>query len=413
MEDRKNIQIKSIKRDIYFEYLKINNLNEKYNMICVDSDGYNFLIPDNYKIDYSGSYNIYETRGHIYFYNDRYKYNIDYIKKDYQDYLNHMNKKEKYIIKRFNNYRNQEFIEVFKGNFDSIYMYYNGYYFKIYSDHKFSLNEYFDMYFIFFSINDKSISNNIELLKELYFFSKNSIIFEYSGKNILESNLREYTDQIDFSSSDIIVYNNDEYIKYKDAKSIAEKISLNILENSNNVLSVDYIDSKWIINGKFKFGNIWNFSMGYISDYNEIINSNDFSIDDKKKMLSKIIVEKKYSLDGYLGTIKKEFYSFLRDYMSRELSYDLWNEYHIREFVNFELINEYNESLNDFSLYKLYMSNIYSDIKIFNDKLVMDSIVPENITISPNIYILCISGLNGLLNKIKIKFDEEFNLIYK
>ena len=412
MNDSKNIQIKSIKRDIYFEYLKINSVDDKYNLICVDSDGFSFLIPGNYRINYSKSYNIYGTKGHIYFYTDKYSYNIDYIKKDYNSYKEHMNKKNDFIIKKFTNYRNQEYIEVFRNNFDSIYMYYNNYYFKIYSNHKMSMNEYYDMYFILFSITDKAINNNIELLRELYFFSRNSIVFECDGKNILESNLKEYTDDIDICASDIVVYNNEEYIKYKNTKCIVEKISNNLLSD-NDDLSVNYVNSKWLISGSFRFGNIWNFDKGYISDYYEITDSNELDLDEKKDMLTKIIYEKKYSLDGYVGTIKKEFYSFLRDYMSRELTYNLWNEYHIREFVNFELIDEYNDTLNDFSLYKLYMSNIYSDIKLFNDKLVMDSIITDNITITPNLYILCVSGLNGLLNKIKIKFDEEFNLIFK
>ena len=90
MSEKKNIQIKSIKRDIYFEYLKVKSLNEKYNLVSVDSDGFNFLIPANYKIDYSGSYNIYDTKGHISFTSDKCSFNMDYTKKDHDEYNKHM-----------------------------------------------------------------------------------------------------------------------------------------------------------------------------------------------------------------------------------------------------------------------------------------------------------------------------------
>jgi len=413
MNDNKNIQIKSIKRDIYFEYLSIKSLKEKYNLVSVDSDGFNFLIPINYTIDYSGSYNIYDTKGHIYFSSDKSNFSLDYKKINYDDYKKHMDKKYDYVVRFFNNYRNQDFIEIYKNGYDRLYMYYNGYYFKIYSNHKLSMNEYYDMYFILFSINDKSISTNVELLRELYYLSKNSLKYACNDEDILTINLKEHTDNIDLNISDIVVYNNEDYIKYKNTKNKVNKISLSILSNNDDNINVDFINSKWVINGVFKFGNVWRFDKGFIKDYKEITESNELSLDEKKNMLTKIIVEKKYSIDGYIGPIKKEFYSFVRDYMSRELTYELWNEFHIREFVDFNLIDGYDESLNDFSLYKLYMSNIYSDKKIFIDKLVMDSIVTDSITITPDIYILCISGFNGLFNKIKIKFNEEFNLIFR
>lgn len=413
MIEKKNIQIKSLKRDIYFEYLELKNLEEKYHLISVDSDGYNFIIPANYRIDYLGSNNIYNTKGHIYFYNDKYTYNLDYIKKGYTDYKMHMDKSKNYITKSFKNYKDQEFIEMYKNNFDSIYMFYNGYYFKIYSNHKLSLNEYYDMYFILFSITNKKINSSIELLRELYFFSKNAIKYTCNGEDILKLNLKDYTDEIELTTSDIVIYNNEEYLNYKDTKKIAENMSINLLSNNDNELIIDYMNDKWLITGNFKFGSLCNFYKGYIRDYNEITDSLELSIEEKKDMLTKIIKEKQYELDGYTGSIKKEFYSFLRNYLNRELSYELWNEYHIREFVDFELVGDYNTTLNDFNLYKLFMSNIYSDIKIFNDKLVMDSIKTEDIVISPNFYSLCITALNGLLNRIKIKFNEEFNLIFK
>ena len=413
MNENKNIQIKSIKRDIYFEYLNIKSLKEKYNLVSVDSDGFNFLIPINYTIDYSGSYNIYDTNGHIYFSSDKSNFSLDYKKINYDDYKKHMDKKYDYVVRFFNNYRNQDFMEIYKNGYDRLYMYYNGYYFKIYSNHKLSMNEYYDMYFILFSINDKSISTNVELLIELYYLSKNSLKYPCNDEDILTINLKEHTDNINLSISDIVVYNNEDYIKYKNTKNKVNKISLSILSNNEDNINVDFINSKWVINGVFKFGNVWRFDKGFIKDYKEITESNELSLDEKKNMLTKIIVEKKYSIDGYIGPIKKEFYSFVRDYMSRELTYELWNEFHIREFVDFNLIDGYDESLNDFSLYKLYMSNIYSDKKIFIDKLVMDSIVTDSITITPDLYILCISGFNGLFNKIKIKFNEEFNLIFR
>ena len=66
--------MKDKKRDIYYEYLSINNYDAKYHLVSIDSIGYHLLIPSNYYIKYSRSTNNYDGIGHIQFYTEKNKY---------------------------------------------------------------------------------------------------------------------------------------------------------------------------------------------------------------------------------------------------------------------------------------------------------------------------------------------------
>ena len=43
---KRNIKVRDKRRDIYYEYMQLNNLDEVYHLVHVDSDEYNFLIPN-------------------------------------------------------------------------------------------------------------------------------------------------------------------------------------------------------------------------------------------------------------------------------------------------------------------------------------------------------------------------------
>lgn len=404
-----NSENASIKREIYYEYLELIDLNYKCHLVSVDSDNYNFIIPNSYQINYSKSNNNYNDSGHIYFYNSKHTYSLDYKKIDYELFKKTIGDN---IVKEFNNYKNHEFIEVNKNSLDYLYTYYQGYCYKIYSNHKLSINEYYDMYLILFSISKNKISKSVDILKELYYFNTNYVKSLCSDIDLLTEDLKKYDSQVDLDINSIIVYNDNEYLKYKDTKSKVEDISIKILSDINrDKLEVKQSDNKWCIDGSFNFGMFGNFYEGFMYNYDEITSSKELTDIEKKDILDKILNEKQYTIDGYSNKIKEEFYNYLIQYFDRNLTLKLWEEYHIREFINFELISNYDENMNEFSLYKLFMSNLYNNKYIFNEKVIMNSIKCEKIVIKPNTYNIYISALNNLFNSIKIKFDEEFDII--
>lgn len=404
-----NSENTNIKREIYYEYLELIDLNYKCHLVSVDSDNYNFIIPNSYQINYSKSSNNYEESGHIYFYNSKHTYSLDYNKKNYESFKNSISD---YIVKQFKNYKNHEFIEVVKNDIDYIYTYYQGYCYKIYSNHKLSINEYYDMYLILFSISKNKISKSIDFIKELYYLNTKYMNYLCNDINLLTTNLKKYDMEVNLDINDVIVYNDNEFLKYKNTKSRVEDISIKILSDINSdKLEVKEYDNKWHIDGVFCFGILGNFYEGIIINYDEITTSKELTKEEKKEILDKIINEKQYIVDGYNIKIKEVFYNYLISYFDRNLTLKLWEEYHIREFINFDIISNYDKDMNEFSLYKLFMSNLYNNKYLFNKDLIINSIKCERIVIKPNTYTIYISALNNLFNSIKIKFDEEFDII--
>ena len=397
------------RREIYYEYLELVNLNYKYHLISVDSDNFNFIIPNTYQIDYSKSSNNYEDNGHVYFNNSKHTYSLDYNKKSYDDFKNSISDE---IVKSFKNYKNHEFIEISKNDIDYIYTYYQGYCYKIYSNHKLSINEYYDMYLILFSISKNKINKSVEFLKELYYLNTNYVKCLCNDVDLLVDDLKKYDSQVELEINSIIVYNDIDYLKYKDTKSIVEDISIKLLSDIDSTkLEVKKIDNKWHIDGSFNFGMFGNFYEGFIYNYDEITSSKELSEREKKEILDKILNEKQYIIDGYSNKIKEEFYNYLVQYLDRNLTLKKWDEFHIREFINFDLISNYDENMNDFSLYKLFMSSLYNNKYLFNEKMINNSIKCEKIVIKPNTYNIYISAFNNMFNSIKIKFNEEFDII--
>lgn len=406
-----NNETKNVKREIYYEYLELIELNYKCHLVSVDSDNYNFIIPNSYQIDYSKSSNNYEESGHIYFFNSKHSYSLDYKKKDYDTFIKNIGDS---IVKRFKNYKNHEFIEINKNGVDYIYTYYRDYCYKIYSNHKLSINEYYDMYLILFSISKNKISKTIDLLKELYYFNTNYMKDLCNDIDLLTTNLKKYDTEVNIDINSIIIYNDNEYLKYKNTKSKVEDISIKILSDINSdKLEVKQYDKKWYINGSFNFGIFGNFYEGVLFNYDEITTSKELTEEEKKEILDKIINEKQYIVDGYNIKIKEEFYNYLVSYFDRNLTLNLWEEYHIREFINFDIMSNYDKDMNEFSLYKLFMSNLYNNKYLFNEELIINSIKCERIIIKPNTYSIYISALNNLFSSIKIKFNEEFDIINK
>lgn len=390
-------KIKNIKKSIYYEYIISNKYDFNFHLISIDSDDFNCIIPCTYQINYAQSNNSYNEKGHICFYNEKYNYTLDFNKKDYESFKIHMSHKEKDIKKRFTNYRNQLFYELINNNNEYIYMYYKNYYFKLYTNHKMSINEYYDMYLILMSISNEKISKNIELLKELYYFNDNGIYSICNDVDLISCNLTEYTKDIKLDENDYFIANDDDYLDYKSKQTKVDTISKDIISNvMNNNQNLD----------AFKFANLGSYNV-FVNGYDEIIESDELSINEKNTLIEKMVSQKQNETYSNKDKINNEFYDYLIKYLKNNLNYQLWDVYHVREFINND---KFDVSINDNDLYKVFMDNIDNE-EILNMKLVFDSIKSHELNIYPNKYILRLSLLNGLLNNLKIIFDEDYNLL--
>ena len=392
--------IRNIKKTIYYEYITLNRYNSKFHLVSIESDGFNCIIPDSYQIDYAQSNNNYNEKGHLYFFNDKYSYCLDYVKKDSNLFEKHMCNKEKDIVKKFTNYRFQKFYELYNNN-EYIYMYYEGYYFKLYTNHKMSINEYYDMYLILLSMSKDRISKDIELLKELVYFNENAIYSICNDVDLIKSNLKEFSLNIELNVEDVVVINDDTYLEYKSKQTRVDAISRELL---SSIINND--GKNLTISETFKFANLGTYNI-IVNDYFEIVDSEELNDSEKSSLIYKMIQQKQNETYSNKDKINNEFYNYIINYLNHNLTYQLWDLYHIREFIN---VDKYDNITNDEELYNAFMKDILLS-SVLNMKLVEDSIKTSIINIYPTKYILRLSIFNGLLNNLKIIFDEEFNLL--
>ena len=161
------MKVSNKENGIYFEYLFIKKFDTKYHLVSIDDSGYRLLIPSSYRIDYTKSLGNYRGLGHINFMTKKNSFVLDYEKIDYSQFQKNIEKVRRFETKSFVNYRGQIFCEVLKDNVDMIYMYYNNFMYKISSNSKLTINEYFDMYFVLFSIDGNGLISDLALLTEI------------------------------------------------------------------------------------------------------------------------------------------------------------------------------------------------------------------------------------------------------
>lgn len=406
------IKIKDIRLPFYFEYLNIDKIDKKYHIVYIDSESFKLLIPNNYQIDYLRSINS-NDRGHLSFSSNKHIYTLDYMKMQYSEFIEKINNLKGSVNKSFINYRGQKIYEVVKDNVDYLYMYYNNYFYKLYGNHKFTINEYFDMYFVLFSVTNRDIDDSINHIRDLCYLQEQGIYYLCNDLDLLLTDLSNYSDSIEIKKEDLIIVKDEAYLQYKETQNKAKLIALKVLEPNKEDLSLYENDNIWYILGSFSFGILGNFNYGYIDEFNEINNSEELSYDEKKDLLNELINQRQLEVASNSSEIKMEFYKYLVNYFINNMSYQLWSEYHIREFVNIDYLTGNEDNVNDNIIYSLFINKLEEDddcISLFDKKMIEDSIVSEKIVIYPNRYIIRFSALNCLLKDKECTFDETYKL---
>ena len=412
-ESKTLIKVKGIRLPFYYEYLNIDKIDKKYHIVYIDSEDFKLLVPSNYQIDYLKSTNSYNNKGHLSFYNHKHTYTLDYTNMCYHEFIEKVSRLKGNVTKSFVNYRGQEIYEIVKDNVDYLYMYYNGYFYKLYSNHKFTINEYFDMYFLLFSVTDRAINDSINHIRALCYLEEQGIYYLCNDLDLLLTDLSNYNDSIDIRREDLIIVNDEDYLQYRETQNKAKLIALKVLKPNKEILSLYGKDNVWYILGNFSFGILGKFSCGYIDEFREISDSEELSFDEKTDLLNKIINQKQLEVASCFCKIKVEFYNYLVSYFINSMSYELWNEYHIREFINIDYLTDNEFNIPDNNIYYLFINKLQDNgdyMLLFNQKMIEDSVISERIVIYPNRYIIRFSALNCLLKDKECTFDETYKL---
>ena len=382
---------------MHYQYLDIID-DKRYHLVSLEKIRLNLLIPIIYKISYSESCEYYENNGYITFEKEDKKFYFSFIKKEYEEYKLNIEKESKYIVRNFNNYQNKEFTEIKKDNIDYIYMYYQNYEYKIYSNYKFTLNELFDMYYILFSVSDISIISNYNLLEQLDYINKNSIKLFYENINILEFDLSIKNEKNKLSEELVIINSDVEYLEYK-----------NILYRVNELITSDdfeinIYDNKCYFKGMFDLYNFGKYKCGELIDFDEIVLSQELSLEDKEDLILTIIQQKQAEVDNAKEIIHEVVLNYCYEYIKKNITYNKFIEYHLLDYINQEKISD---KLNNREKYLWMIDNI-DNYDIFDKELIVKSLKGLNMFIYSNYYKMKINGLNNFIYEQEIKLNDNF-----
>lgn len=402
---------------VYFEYLTINGVANRYHVVTLDTIGYSFLMPDNYTIIYNKSLCKYDGMGHLRFYNGQNKFDFDYFKEDDATFRYNINLILPKVKKTFTNYRNQVFYEVTKDNTEVIYLYFEGFMYRIKSYHKLSMNEYFDAYLMLLSLTSKMIHTDIPLLKEVIYFHQHALSNLIAEHDLLLENLSDVS-SIDISLADINVTNDEDYMEYKDHSHKIELLEDYLLTMEDTSLGVFYEDG-WQVKGTFLFGCFGRYSTIHINGYQEIIDAEKLTIAEKENLLTTIIKERQMEVDSHKTRLKNELYQYIASYFIECVSYELWHKSHFKEFINVDSLLSPEEDLDDINLYAKTLNYLEdtTDLmeaasKLFNYQKICDSATGKEMVITPDTCLLKLSLCNDLFCDINISLDDNYFIKY-
>lgn len=411
MRDRMREDVTS---GIYFEYLTINGFSNSYHIVSLDEIGYHFLMPSNYTIAYHKSLCKYGEMGHIRFYNGSNKFDFDYFKEDYGMFKYNVDLIMPKIKKSFTNYREQMFYEVAKDDKEAIYLYFEGFMYRFRSYHKLSINEYLDIYLMLLSLTSTVISTNVDLLKEILYFHRYALESLVAGSDLLTENLSNKRDLITLSLDDVSVNSDADYMAYKDKYKDYIDSAKN---NDVHPLSVVF-DNSWVVEGTFSFEPLGNYDNIHIKDYQEIIDAQKLTTEEKSALLTTMILERQMEVDSHKTRLKNELYRYIASYFSDCITYDIFVKTHFKEFLNPDIL-KLDEDSSDLTLYTKVLNyldgnrdNYEAYDYLFNYKKIRDNVLGKEMLISPDTFILKLSLCNGLLENINLVLDDNYFIKY-
>lgn len=386
---------------IYYEYIEVND--KLFHSVKVDNEGFKFLIPGKYTINYSKSVNDYKGIGHIYFNHERNNYKLDY----YEESNDKFNNVHKEYRRKFKNYNNIDFIEEYVDDAEYLYMNYKGYTLVITGSHKLSITEYFDMYLILFSITD--ISSDLKALTDALILDDMGIVKYSNGVDLLVANLNVYHKDL----SDIKVMKDDEYLKYKEKDKNISDISTNLVDKTTEkTLKFVIKDNKWTLKGSLDFDILGKYREGTLDEYSEITESNEFEEKEKIDLMNTMLNQKQLEINSNKEAIRDIFYSYLYEYIEEKLDFDDWERYHLNEFVRVNVLNPSLEEVSSIDLFDMFKNKVTRDniIDLLDSNSIKNSSKGEYIVLYPDRYELTLSTMNYFISSIKLCISEDFHI---
>ena len=276
-----------------FSYLIVKDTPWQWHFLKFFNNTYGMVLPIDYIIEYGSTYKNSKENGVLHF-RKEHEYILEYRKASIEEFFSQMKELEEVflLLEDFKTEYNQIFREYKE---DAIYMYQDGYVWKLSGYNRNDITEYFDMYLLLMSLRPlvEEIYNDNNHLKFLYLVSKNNIDYLYKGIDLKKKSLISLPESLQKTldvvtiSLDNKLYNEVVDLDYSIAKR--KRGDKKVEELPITIVHKD----KWFFDGNLSLGLFGNYLRGELFEFPSILSSTELSEPEKKELIKKVVIEKK------------------------------------------------------------------------------------------------------------------------
>lgn len=344
-----------------FSYLIVKDTSWQWHFLKFFNNAYGMVLPIDYIIEYGSTYKNSKENGTLHF-RKEHEYILEYRKASIEEFSSQMKELEEVflLLEDFKTEYNQIFREYKE---DAIYMYQEGYIWKISGYSRNDITEYFDMYLLLMSLRPlvEEIYNDNNHLKFLYLVFKNNIEYLYKGIDLKKKSLNSLPEHLQKTldvvtiSLDNKLYSEVVDLDYSVAKR--KRVDQKAEEPPITIVHKD----KWFFDGNLSLGLFGNYLRGELFEFSSILSSTELSEPEKKELIKKVVIEKKQESLEKKNYLNNQFLTLF--FRNRMESYKiLFNQERWIDFLKLENFPLEELSVNKVKEFFLEKLNFIKDI---------------------------------------------------
>lgn len=276
-----------------FSYLVVKETPWQWHFLKFFNSTYGMILPIDYILDYSSILRNTKESGSLKFRKEK-EYILEYRKSTLADFYAQTKELGEVfsLLEDFQTENNQIFREYKE---DAIYMYQDGYIWKLIGYSRNDITEYFDMYLLLMSLRPL-VSGNYKdnnNLKFIYLVSKNAITYLYKGIDLKKRTIASLTEEFQ-KTMDVVTISLENRL-YSEVMDLDYSLSKRRNNHDKEVELPTTIThkEKWFFDGNLSLGLFGNYLRGELFEFSSILSSNELSEPEKKELIKKVVVEKK------------------------------------------------------------------------------------------------------------------------
>lgn len=405
-----------------FSYLVVKDSSWQWHFLKFFNNTYGMILPIEYLIEYSSTFKNSKEHGFLTFRKEK-EYTLEYTESTLEEFYSQMKELGEVfsILEDFQTENNQIFREYEK---DSIYMYQDGYVFKLSGYSRNDITEYYDMYLLLMSLHpltDGNYTNN-NYLKYIYLVSKHSLDYLYKGVDLKKKRIAALIEMFQ-GTMDMVTISLDNKL-YGEIMDLDYSLSMRrkCQEKEMELPITITHKEKWFFDGNLSLGLFGNYLRGELFEFPSILSSQELSEPEKKELIKKVVMEKKQECLEKKTYLDNQFlYLFFKkrlDDASELFEKERWDEFLKLESLSLEELSP--QAVKQWFLQKIQFLRNESSISLedkdewkdlcsyINFSILKSKVMPLYLTITP-LFIVFEYSIFG--NKENYILTEEHEVI--